>query len=544
MHHLGAGLRSSRFAGDGDHVQGDTLGRYRLLERIGIGGMAEVFVAKAMSGAGVAGFSRAVVVKRLLPQLVSDVDAVGMFLDEARLGAKLVHPHIVGVVDLGEADGEAFMVLDYVDGADAGVLLNRARQRGVQIPVEHAALIVARAALGLHHAHTAIDKETGQVLGVIHRDVSPSNILVSKGGDVKVADFGVARSALQSVRTGTGAIKGKISYMSPEQLTGDVLDARSDVYALGIVLWELLAQGRLYDGKNEAQIIQAVQRDLPPPPSTKNQAVPPILDDLVLRCLARDVAKRPASAGEVAHVLESFLHTRPKGTAVAFEQWLLGEGAVLFEPDAPGLSALLMAGQRRTPVSAAKPMPSMGSLSSSSSSPSSDLTPALKRVKAPGAGTPPQGLKLASKAPERKRELVLYVEDEPENRDVAELRLRRSYDLLLAATDQEACEIVKTRGHELAAILMDIQLKGSVLDGIALVKLIRGTLPTAGLLAFARDVPVLASTPILFVTAYGARYSEPELLAAGAQKLVTKPVNFSDLTLALVDLHLRRATRT
>jgi CheY-like chemotaxis protein len=137
---------------------------------------------------------------------------------------------------------------------------------------------------------------------------------------------------------------------------------------------------------------------------------------------------------------------------------------------------------------------------------------------------------------------VLYVEDEPENRDVAELRLRRSYDLLLAATDEEACRIVKERGHELAAILMDIQLKGSVLDGIALVKLFRGTLPTAELPAFARDVPVL-SAPILFVTAYGARYSEPELLAAGAQRLVTKPVNFSELTLALVDLHLRRANR-
>jgi len=512
-------------------VQGDLLGRYRLLERIGIGGMAEVFVARATGG--VAGFTRSVVVKRLLPQLKSDADAVGMFLDEARLGARLQHPHIVGVVDLGEADDEAFMVLEYVDGVDVGILLNRARQRGVALPLEHAAYITMCAALGLDHAHRAVDPETKQPLGVVHRDVSPSNILVGRTGDVKVADFGVARSAMQSVRTGTGAIKGKIAYMAPEQLTGDVLDARSDVYALGIVLWELLAQSRLYDGKNEAQIIQAVQRGVTAPPSTKNAAVPKVLDQLVLRCLAFDPANRPQSAGEVAQALDAWLHGQ--GGRLAFERWLQGDGAALFEPDAPGLSSLLMAGQRRTPVSAARPL--------APSTPGIDATgPVLKKVKAPSSVTPPQGLKLASKAPERKRELVLYVEDEPENRDVAELRLRRSYDLLLAATDEEACRIIKERGAELSAILMDIQLKGSVLDGIALVKLFRGTLPTTELPAFARDVPVIA-TPILFVTAYGARYSEPELLAAGAQRRVTKPVNFSDLTLALVDLHLRRANR-
>ncbi len=499
--------------------------------------MAEVFVARATGS--VPGFARSVVVKRLLPQLKSDADAVGMFLDEARLGARLQHPHIVGVVDLGEADDEAFMVLEYVDGVDVGVLLNRARQRGIALPLEHGVYIAMCAALGLDHAHRAVDPETKQPLGVVHRDVSPSNILVSRSGDVKVADFGVARSTMQSVRTGTGAIKGKIAYMAPEQLTGDVLDARSDVYALGIVLWELLAQSRLYDGKNEAQIIQAVQRGVTAAPSTKNAAVPKVLDQLVLRCLAFDPAKRPQSAAEVAQGLETFLHG--VGGRLAFERWLQGEGAALFEPDAPGLSSLLMAGQRRTPVSAARPL--VPSSSSPSSAADPDATgPVLKKVKAPSSMTPPQGLKLAAKAPERKRELVLYVEDEPENRDVAELRLRRSYDLLLAATDEEACQIVKARGQELSAILMDIQLKGSVLDGIALVKLFRGTLPTTDLPAFARDVAVI-TTPILFVTAYGARYSESELLAAGAQRLVTKPVNFSDLTLALVDLHLRRANR-
>jgi len=550
-------------ARDGASVNSDILGRYRLLERIGIGGMAEVFLARAV---GSASFSRAVVVKRMLPQLAADDDAVGMFLDEARLGAKLQHPHIVGVVDLGEADGDYFMVLDYVDGMDVGVLQSRARSRGITIPVEHAAHIVAKAAQGLHFAHTAKDPETKEALGVVHRDMSPSNILISRLGEVKVADFGVARSSLQTVRTGTGAIKGKISYMSPEQLTGDALDARSDVYALGIVLWELLAGQRLHEGKNDAQVIHAVQVGAMPAPSTKNPAVPPALDALVASCLAKDPAARPQSAGDVANALEVWLSGQPQPGRLAFEAWLTSNSG-LFEQD-----GLATAGRvttpRRTPVSAAKPISapsitpagdqpmlrkvrsmSMGASSSlpsttpltstawtsSSSSSSSSATPSPSPLASAG------GLSLAMKGPERKRSLVLYVEDEPENREVAELRLRRSYDLLLAPTDEVACTMLRERGPELSAILMDIQLKGSVLDGIELVKLVRGTLPDSKKPPWAKDVPVLLDLPIFFVTAYGARYAEAELLAVGAQKLVTKPVNFSELTLALVDVHLRRA---
>ncbi len=521
-------------------MQGDILGRYRLLERIGIGGMAEVFLARATGS--IPAFSRAVVVKRLLPQLKSDIDAVGMFLDEARLGARLQHPHIVGVVDLGQVDDETFMVLEFVDGVDLAVLMARSRQRGIPLPLDHAAFITSCIALGLDHAHRAVDVETKQPLGVVHRDVSPSNVLIGRGGEVKVADFGVARSSLQSVRTGTGAIKGKIAYMSPEQLTGGDVDARSDLYALGIVLWELLAQSRMYEGKNDAQIIYTVQGRAFLPPSSKNPAVPKALDHLVMRCIAHDPAHRPHNASEVARDLEDFLHGRKQGGRVAFERWMQGEGAALLEADLPGLSSLMVAA--RTPVSAARPLLATPASSASSTPLGIEATePKLRKVRSSSASTPPSGLKLASKGPERRRELLLYVEDEPENRDVAELRLRRSYDLVLAATDEECCRIVKERGHELAAILMDIQLKGSALDGIALVKLIRGTLPTTNLPAFARDVPVLASTPILFVTAYGARYSEPELRAAGAQRLVSKPVNFSELTLALVDVHLNRASR-
>ena len=159
----------------------DVLGRYRLLERLGFGGMAEVFLARAM---GASSFSRTVVVKRILPQLAADADAVEMFLDEARLGAKLQHQNIVSVLDLGEIDGAYFMVLEYVDGADLGTLEARTRQRNASLPVQHAAFIIGQAAHGLHAAHGARDPETKAPLHVVHRDVSPSNVLVSRTGDV------------------------------------------------------------------------------------------------------------------------------------------------------------------------------------------------------------------------------------------------------------------------------------------------------------------------------------------------------------------------
>jgi CheY-like chemotaxis protein len=297
-----------------------------------------------------------------------------------------------------------------------------------------------------------------------------------------------------------------------------------------------------------------------PAPSTKNPAVPPALDALVASCLAKDPAARPQSAGDVGNALEVWLSNQPQPGRLAFEAWLTSNSG-LFEPD-----GLATAGRvttpRRTPVSAAKPIstPSLTpageqpvlrkvrsmSMGASSSLPST--TPLTSTSWTSSSATPSPvplasmgGLSLASKGSERKRSLVLYVEDEPENREVAELRLRRSYDLLLAATDEIACTMLRERGPELSAILMDIQLKGSILDGIELVKLVRGTLPEGKKPPWAKNVPVLPDLPIFFVTAYGARYAEAELLAVGAQKLVTKPVNFSELTLALVDVHLRRA---
>ncbi len=293
-------------------------GRYELLDRIGIGGMAEVFRAHVL-GAG--DFARMVVVKRMLPQLANENDSVMMFLDEARLGAKLHHPNIVSVLDLGEREGDYFMVLEHVDGLDLGTLDARIRSRGGRFPQEQAAWIIARAAEGLGAAHEANDPATGKPLNIVHRDVSPSNILVSRTAEVKVADFGVARSDAQHVRTSTGVLKGKIPYMSPEQMLEQPIDLRSDIYALGVVFWQLLAGRKRHSGRNDFKIIQTVVQEETPRPSSVQRDVDPQLEDIAMSMLARNREHRPATGWQVAQLLDQWLLSR-QHTARHVERWL------------------------------------------------------------------------------------------------------------------------------------------------------------------------------------------------------------------------------
>ena len=494
----------------------ERLGPYDLIARLGMGGMAEVFLASKADGARL-------VVKRMLAHLVHDKDAVAMFVDEGRLGSQLVSPRIVQTLDIGEHNGVHYIALEYIDGADLGALEGRAKNAGHPLPLSLCAHIVARAAEALHDAHVAVDSDL-RPLRVIHRDVSPSNVLVSKTGAVKVADFGIARSAMQQAKTATGILKGKLSYMSPEQIDAAPLDARTDVCSLGVVLYELITRRRLYAGLSEVQTIRQISQAAPPPPSRDNPAVDAELDAILAQALARKPAERLPSAQKLAQLLDAW--AVPKGgTAEALRRFLDARPA-LFQSGttATGTGDGSVGGNKR-----AVDVDSEGR-----------TTPGLRRVKTP---SDKGGLRLQSKEGARPRELLLYVEDEHENREVAALRLRRSYQLLVAADDVEACAILRERGKDLAAILMDIQLKGSALDGIQLTRLLRGALPKDEMPPHARDVPVLPRVPIIFVTAYGARYTEKELIAAGGNKLVSKPVNFAELTLALVDLHLSRASR-
>jgi hypothetical protein len=285
----------------------ERFGEYELLKKIATGGMAEIHLARI---GGVEGFSRRVVVKRMLPQLAVRQDFVQMFLDEARLAANLVHPNIVQVFNLGEVDGAYFMAMELVDGPHLGALFAHSLRQRRPLPVELCVFIVARGADGLHYAHDQRDPATGQKLNIVHRDISPQNVLVSKHGDVKVTDFGVAKAETQQAKTRTGIIKGKVSYMSPEQCLGDPVDRRTDVFALGIVLYELLTRRRLFREKSDLLVMQRITSEDLKPPSAINPAVDPELDRITLKALGRDVNDRFQSAADLSEALDIWLATQ------------------------------------------------------------------------------------------------------------------------------------------------------------------------------------------------------------------------------------------
>ena len=273
-----------------------TFGRYTLLECVGGGGMAQVYRA-ALTGEG--GFEKELAVKVVRPELATEPQFVEMFLDEARLSARLSHANLVHTFDFGQVDGTWFLAMEFVRGPTLAKLLRICRTRGVRLGAARAVHVAGEVARGLGFAHRLCD-EAGAPLGLVHRDVSPQNVLLSREGEVKLADFGIAKAAWRSTVTKTGHVRGKIAYMAPEQARGETLDARTDVFALGVVLWESITGQALFDGSSDgAVLLQVMQREIPPP-SRFCDGVPPALDDLVLRMLARERRLRPANGDEVA----------------------------------------------------------------------------------------------------------------------------------------------------------------------------------------------------------------------------------------------------
>jgi serine/threonine protein kinase len=266
----------------------ELFGRYRLLRRLATGGMAEIFLAEE-EGAGESG--KRLVIKRLLPILAENDQFVRMFLDEARIAARLNHPNIVQIFDLGSVGDAYFIAMEYLHGADARRMWKQADTVGKPLPPELACLIAIGAAAGLHYAHNKVGDQ-GLPLGIVHRDVSPQNIFVTFDGVVKVVDFGIAKAADQSEITRSGVVKGKYSYMSPEQAAGEKVDHRTDQFALGVVLHELLTGERLFKRKTDIETAQAVEDCDVPLPSAISSRVPASLDPLVLRALSRNAEDR------------------------------------------------------------------------------------------------------------------------------------------------------------------------------------------------------------------------------------------------------------
>lgn len=287
------------------HIEpGMRLGKHRIVRRLAVGGMAEIFLART---AGIRGFEKLVVVKRLQPQFVSSQNVVRMFLDEARLMATLNHANITQVYEVGEARGGFFFAMEYVHGEDLRALLRAAGQGARKLPIEFAMGVIAEAAAGLHHAHEKRGND-GQPLLIVHRDVSPSNVLVSFDGAVKLTDFGVAKWARQDSETRHGTLKGKCAYMSPEQCKGEPLDRRSDVFALGILLYELTTGTRLFQGASDFAILNQIATGRIAPPSEQRPDYPPALERIVMRALARSREQRFASARDLQLALEALAH--------------------------------------------------------------------------------------------------------------------------------------------------------------------------------------------------------------------------------------------
>lgn len=277
-----------------------TVGRYILYGELAAGGMATVHFGRL---SGPVGFSRTVAIKRLHPQFAKDPDFVTMFLDEARLCGRIRHPNVVPTLDVVATDDEIFIVMEYVAGESLAKLLRTAWQKNLHPSPRVVATILSSVLHGLHAAHQTKD-EQGRDLGIVHRDVSPQNILVGADGSARVLDFGVAKAAGRAQTTRDGQIKGKIAYMPPEQLSSGEVTPQTDIYAAAVVMWEALAGRRLFDGETEALVLLRAIEGKSDPPSRFRPGLPQSIDNVVMRGLARDPSKRYTSAREMALAIE------------------------------------------------------------------------------------------------------------------------------------------------------------------------------------------------------------------------------------------------
>jgi serine/threonine-protein kinase len=280
------------------------LGKFDLLARIAKGGMAEIFLARQH---GATSISRLVVVKRILAHLAEEPQFVEMFLEEARLAALINHPNVVQIFDVGgEAEGGYYIAMEYINGPSVGTICRRARHTGVGLPYAVAGEIVAQACDGLDAAHELCDEE-GRPVGLVHRDVSPHNLMITDSGVVKLVDFGIAKAQGSSVRTRTGNIKGKFPYLSPEQCRGEALTRRSDLFSLGIVFYELLAARRLFHRPTDLMVLKAITEDEIVPPNQACMGLPQAINEIILKALQRRPGARYGSAAQMGQAIRNAL---------------------------------------------------------------------------------------------------------------------------------------------------------------------------------------------------------------------------------------------
>ncbi len=283
----------------------ETFGKYILLEKIQTGGMAEIYLARRPGASGVSKF---LAIKRILPQFCEQHEFIEMFKAEAKIAVTLSHANLVSIHEFGMEKNQLFLAMDYVEGRNLRQILNKMKKSGVAFSIEQVLYVIREVAAGLDHAHRCIDANTGKPLNIIHRDMSPQNVMVSFGGEVKIVDFGIAKAETQLDNTRAGTLKGKFGYMSPEQAEGQQVDLRTDIFALGIVLWELLANDRLFVANNEINTIRKV-RDCQIPSLRKiKHDIPQELERIVAKSLAKDRNLRYQTANQFHRDLNKFLN--------------------------------------------------------------------------------------------------------------------------------------------------------------------------------------------------------------------------------------------
>ncbi|KYG62107.1 serine/threonine-protein kinase [Bdellovibrio bacteriovorus] len=285
----------------------EQFGKYILLERLAAGGMAEVYLSKSTGAVGVNKF---VAIKRILPQYSDHQEFIEMFKEEAKIAVNLNHGNVVSIYDFGVERSQFFLVMEYVEGRNLRQILNELKKSNTQFTIEQIVYMMKEVAAGLDHAHRCLDGTTGKPLNIVHRDMSPQNIMVSFEGEVKIIDFGIAKAETQLEATKAGTLKGKYGYMSPEQADGQSIDTRTDIFSLGIVLWELLANDRLFTSNSEAAILRKIRECQVPSIRKINPSVPPELERIVNKALAKDKSLRYQTAAALHRDLNRFLNTQ------------------------------------------------------------------------------------------------------------------------------------------------------------------------------------------------------------------------------------------
>ncbi len=281
-------------------------GKFTLLDKIASGGMAEIFMAQTL---GPGGFEKIVALKRILPSFSGHQEFISMFIEEAKITSQLTHSNIVQIYEFGEIDNTYYLSMEFIDGKNLRQLLSRCEELKRPMPLEHAVFVANKICEGLDYAHRFQDKKAHESLHIIHRDISPQNILVSYEGEIKLIDFGIAKIKAHEGRTKSGVLKGKFSYMSPEQASGEPIDQRSDIFSVGTLLFEMLTRQRLFAGPNDAATLKKIQEAKIPAPSLFNPDVPFELEEIVFKALAKDPAKRYQTAKDFHRELTRFLHT-------------------------------------------------------------------------------------------------------------------------------------------------------------------------------------------------------------------------------------------